>query len=130
MSNEIFWIDEIGDEENRKWVSKYLHNSIKYCKRRAKKKKIEFNLTHEYIDHLLFINPDRCSISGIKFRATQKSHLNNPYSPSIDRITSDAGYVEGNIRIVARCINFAMNTWGEETLKETVRLYNDWNTTI
>jgi hypothetical protein len=41
----------------------------------------------------------------------------NPYRPSFDRIDSSKGYTPDNVRIIAYCVNTAMNEWGEDILK-------------
>ena len=109
------------------WIHKSLRRSITETKKRAKRRGIQFEITKEYIDHLTFINPERCSLSGIQFKLRAKNFTRNPYAPSIDRIDNTRGYTPENIRIVAYCINNAMNEWGEGILKEITTAYKNWN---
>ena len=130
MNEILYLIEEVKDHDHRQWIKKSLYRSISDCKKRAKRKNIKCNIEHEDIDHLLFINSDRCSVSGIKFKRRDESHYRNPYAPSIDRIDSSKGYIKGNIRLVAYCINNAMNEWGEDIIKEIANSYKTWNTHI
>ena len=122
-------IDEIKDHDHKAWIRRSLYRSLSDCKKRAKRKKITCTLTHDDLDHLMFINFDRCCVTGMKFRRREKEHhLRNPYAPSIDRIDNSIGYNTGNVRIVASCVNNAMNEWGEDIIKEIATSYKNWNT--
>lgn len=128
MSELLYLIEEVKDHDNRQWIKRSLYRSLSDCKKRAKRKNIKCNITHEDLDHLLFINSDRCSISGMKFKRRDETYYRNAYAPSIDRIDCSKGYIKGNIRIVAYCINNAMNEWGEDIIKEIANSYKNWNT--
>ena len=57
----------------------------------------------------------RCEVTGLPF--SEVCAPRDPFSPSIDRIDSERGYVAGNVRIVCLIANLAMNTWGEAPLR-------------
>lgn len=40
--------------------------------------------------------------------------------PSIDRIDSTKGYTYDNIRVVLNIVNYAMNVYGEDVLREVM----------
>ena len=63
-----------------------------------------------------------CAVTGIPMLARSSG---DPFSWSIDRVHGPAGYVDGNVRLVCRITNMAMNQWGEEILLQFICLaYN------
>jgi hypothetical protein len=99
----------------------YLHAG---AKNRAKKRNIEFNLQLDDI-----IIPEYCPILGIKiemqFDSGQRAADN---SPSLDRIDSTMGYVQGNVAVISYRANVIKNSgtaeehrkiadWIEENMK-------------
>ena len=85
----------------------------RFCQRRSKKKKCEFNLTREWIAEKL--ENGYCELSGEKFsfERPEKTYF-NPYSPSIDRVDSSKGYTQENCRVVLSSVNMALGEWGLE----------------
>ena len=65
---------------------------LKWAKRRAKLKEIEFNLSLEDI-----VIPTLCPIFKVK--------LEGRHAPSIDRIDSNKGYTKDNIQIISSLAN-------------------------
>lgn len=98
-----------------KYRCKRLLHSAKY---RAKQIKVNFNLTTEYLISLWEEQNGCCAVSGRKFDLSKpdKGLCVKPNSPSLDRINSKKGYVEGNIRFVCYQVNTALNQYGEEAL--------------
>lgn len=73
------------------------------AKKRALKLNIEFNLTKEDI-----IIPDKCPLLEIPFIVgTKENYL---YTPTIDRIDTNKGYVKENIRIITMLANSMKNS--------------------
>jgi hypothetical protein len=61
----------------------------------------------------------RCAVSGSYFTHNAfDDEKRDPFQPSTDRISSSAGYVHGNVRIVCLLVNLAMSSWGEEPLRK------------
>lgn len=81
------------------------------ARNRAKQSRrdIEFNITKDYVYKLLM--PMTCAITNVKLELGENS---TPYSPSIDRIDNNRGYVKGNIQIVAQMYNFCKNNYTDK----------------
>jgi hypothetical protein len=70
----------------------------------AKKRNLEFNISKEYVWHIMEQQNFQCALSGIPIefdRAWYKSQQ----TASVDRINSSLGYVENNIQILHKHIN-------------------------
>jgi hypothetical protein len=80
---------------------------------RAKKKGLKYDLDAHGAEIQRRIDKGVCEMTGIALDLDAMLAFN---SPSIDRIDNNQGYVIENVRIVCLAMNFAMNTWGEETL--------------
>jgi hypothetical protein len=93
------------------------------ARKRAKLKKLPFELNHEVLAEQVIKNKYRCALSTIPFRKDERFYR-NPYRPSLDRIDTTKGYTHDNIRIVAYCVNAAMNEWGFGVLEEVSRGIN------
>jgi hypothetical protein len=77
----------------------------------------EFSLTTASFVALVAEADGRCQLSGIEFDTTTPGDARaNPFTPSIDRIDSTQGYVEGNCRIVCLMANMLMSAWGDGPL--------------
>lgn len=59
--------------------------------------------------HIENLFGDACAVTGVpfKFDRAGKTSFENPYAPSIDRISSKLPYQIGNIQIVLSAVNFA-----------------------
>lgn len=106
------------DGYSLKRVAQKLYSGAQY---RAKIRALPINITKADVDALLTASGGRCEVSGVelsykKFNASRRA----PFSPSIDRIIPSLGYVVGNCRIVACCVNAAMGEWGQEVFKTIV----------
>lgn len=87
--------------------------------RNAEKRGIPFEITIDQFYRMVTKAKGCCQISGLpfKFPRNQKGRR-NPFGPSLDRINSRKGYVQGNCRIVSILANCALNEWGEEPLRK------------
>ena len=96
------------------WYRDALKTCFVEAKKRAAKNKVEFSIEFEelYSRH----EEPKCTLSDIPYFQCKK-FFRNPFNPSIDRIDSNKGYTKDNTRVVAACINNAMNEWGEDILK-------------
>ena len=67
---------------------------MKYAKRRAKEKDLEFNIRSSDIPW-----SDTCPIFGTVFERNRGKVVHN--SPSLDRVDSNLGYIPGNVRLIS-----------------------------
>jgi hypothetical protein len=84
---------------------------VAYARQRARKRNIAFSLDPEAISAA--VERGTCAVTGIPF-VFQFGRGIHPLSPSIDRIDSSKGYVNGNVRVVLWAVNTACSTWGLE----------------
>jgi hypothetical protein len=76
------------------------------AKNRARKDKLDFNLTIPHIINLM--SSGVCSLTGIPFCYEPHSFRQNPRSPSLDKIDSSKGYTIENVRVVLWLVNAAL----------------------
>lgn len=101
----------------------------KWCEIRksARRRKLEFTITKEYVWEL-FIKQNRlCAISGIKLQLPRNYAEKYSCNASLDRIDSSKGYIKGNVQWVHKDINFIKQTYTQEYLIElctTIANYN------
>ncbi len=89
------------------------------AKRRAEKKKVTYEISdveRQRVEEV--IASGLCEMSRLPFMFLTGTR--NPYSPSIDRIKPELGYVDGNIRVILWALNMAMGEWGFETIRAIV----------
>lgn len=84
-------------------IDRVLHDKLKFTQHTAPKRNIEFNLTFDYIKSIWDSQKGKCYYSG----EALSPEVNNKNVVSIDRINSDLGYVEGNIRLCTKQVNLA-----------------------
>lgn len=119
---------EKEDREERERFGVYLENKPG-CAERAKKlisgararsrlKGIRFTLDNERsrmnVQRVLELG--KCELSGIEFGT-------GAFAPTLDRIEPSLGYIPGNVRVVCRLMNFALGTWGEDTLRQVMSVW-------
>jgi len=107
-------------EYHRAWKKEYRKTKIGKAgqllgsaKSRAKAKKLEISITKEWI--LKKLEFGVCELSGLPFDFSPTGKTNrNPFSPSIDRIDSNKGYIQDNCRLIILSMNDALNQYGLE----------------
>lgn len=120
---------QIGAVGKRDRFWRYCAYAAQSAMYRAKKKGVPCTITHHDLDRLLVDQRWCCAVSGVPLIAPRADR--GPFGPSLDRIVPSLGYVPGNIRIVCNLVNFAMNKWGDEPLRQFVRrlaLTTQWAT--
>lgn len=92
-------------------------NMITNARKRAKDKKIPFDLDSNYIRSIV---PSHCPVFGIPLEWStlrNNGHTPLPNSPSLDRIDPDRGYVKGNVWIISNKANMIKSNATHEELK-------------
>lgn len=102
------WKYEYGVRYRQKHPEQVLYSS---ARERAKKKKIPFNITREDI-----VIPEYCPILDVKLKIKVGSHGGGPFSPSLDRIVPELGYVKGNVRVISLLANNMKSNANNEQL--------------
>lgn len=131
-------------EQNKKWREQQtengLTNSIEWqrarrkerpadyllfdAKRRAEKKNVPYsidNVERTRIENV--ISAGFCEVTGLPFANLEGTA--NPWSPSIDRIVPELGYINGNVRVVVWALNMAKSGWGDDVLLKLARAIVD-----
>jgi len=86
------------------------------CRQRAKRCGIDCQLDIDNIHEKLLKGV--CEVTGVILEFSQGDY--NPYSPSIDRIDSGKGYVDGNIQVVCMIYNFMKNKFTTKQVLEFI----------
>lgn len=90
------------------------------CKKRAKKKNLNFDLTSEYIRFLFNSQNGKCAISGLNMVLNKRSRTlkdKTLYYASIDRIDNNKGYTKDNVQFVCLGVNYMRNTFSIDQTK-------------
>lgn len=99
-------------------LSEWLYKrSMQNFSRFNKTRKLEYNLTPNYIQEILDKQNNKCAYSGYELDKDSDDKL---YIPTIDRIDPTKGYVEGNICICS---------WAVNTMKMDLQL-DEWKKLI
>ena len=102
------WKPEYGVRYKEKYPEQILYSS---AKQRAKKKGIPFDITREDI-----IIPEYCPILKVKLEVKTGSKGGHAFSPSIDKIVPELGYVKGNIWVISLLANNMKSNASKEEL--------------
>jgi len=90
---------------------------IASARKRAKDKKIPFDLDHDYIRSIV---TSHCPIFGIPLEWSALRNNGNiplPNSPSLDRIVPERGYVKGNVWMISYRANQIKSDASHDELK-------------
>jgi hypothetical protein len=88
-------------------------------KHRAKLKNLPFNLTLEYV---LSLDSKQCPVFGTKLLWASERIKNDPNSPSLDKISPDLGYVQGNVAF----LSFRANCIKSDATAKELQQVTDW----
>lgn len=104
--------------KNRKGTKNITGEHLASIRHSAKKRGLEFSVSHEYIQSLLESQNFKCALSGLTLimdisnsRRLKNDRLN---TGSLDRIDSSKGYVEGNIQWVHKDLNWMKQDYTQE----------------
>lgn len=97
-------------------------------KRGAESRKLEFNITIEYLWDLFIKQNKKCALSGMDlFFSETRKNKDKSRTVSVDRIDSSNGYIEGNIQWVHKTINIMKNSLSDEGFIEFCRKVTEYN---
>jgi hypothetical protein len=101
--------------KNQNWkgygeISAHIFNRIE---RNAKARKIEFNLSIEYIWNLFLKQERKCKYSSVILHFGIRNKKISP-TASLDRIDSKQGYIAGNVHWIHKDINYMKLDYTEE----------------
>jgi hypothetical protein len=89
------------------------------AKSRAKRLKVDFELTLDDVRSLFEEGGGKCAVTGIALDCANVSGFKRrPWIPSLDRSDCKLGYTLGNTRLVCFAANAALNAWGEATFEK------------
>lgn len=96
------WRELCLQNESKMFVRAHAH-----ARRRARKKKLPFSITIEYIKQVFESQNGQCFYSGIRLNIVKENanDLHDPFKMTIDCLDPKLGYVDGNIVWCAYCIN-------------------------
>lgn len=97
--------EDLRERHKQNAAKQRRENPVSYllsgARQRAKKKGIEFSITHEDITI-----PEVCPVLGIELRPTRERYAGfRDNSPSLDRIDNSKGYVPGNVMVISMRAN-------------------------
>jgi len=103
------------DSSKRGHVMRYLTKA----RDRAKQKGLPINLD---LEHLLSIATDECPVFGIKFVWGRHQGQSHRYTPSLDRVVPELGYIKGNVVF----ISYWANTIKQDATEKELYAVADW----
>ncbi len=115
--------EKIKNKNQKKYKRKYysdnplqiLNYRLQSCKKRAKDKKLQFELDLEFLNDLYSKQSGRCALTNIIFDFVfDEKFSKRPFSPSVDRIDSKIGYIKSNVRLVCGAVNYALSEYGDQ----------------
>jgi hypothetical protein len=79
--------------------ARILHNMMKNSRSRAKKLNLPFDLSKKFLNSIF---QTYCPVFGIPFymEPQEQGDPANPFTPSIDRVDNNKGYIRTNVRII------------------------------
>ena len=80
-----------------------------------------FDLTLDWVKETIINQENKCPITGIEFYYGPHNKLHgkggSPGRPSLDRINSEVGYTQSNVRIICNLANRLHGTWSDDEVK-------------
>lgn len=112
--------DEFKDKRRDYYCKTWATQLFQGCKKNSKEKKLQFNITKEYILELFEKQKGMCYWFGIEMVPSKNSK--DPQQPTVDRLVPDLGYVKDNVVLTCFAANMGRNTTSEKRFREFVNL--------
>jgi len=98
-------------------------------KRGAVKRNLQFEITIEELWKLFQDQDEKCAISGMPISLGQYSRTNKgkPCTASLDRISSEEGYLSENIQWVHKYINIMKNKFSQDDFIKMCKTISEYN---
>lgn len=94
---------------------KHLACLLSKCKSRSKKLNIPFDLD---LNYLLSISSEYCPVFNSKLVWGRGNGFSAEFSPSLDRLIPDKGYIKGNMAIISFKANRMKNNGSTEEIRK------------
>ena len=108
---------------NRKCSNRFLQRRDKnepfrfaftQCKRSAKSKNLNLDISWEYLKEIWASQNGRCAYTKVEMTLPTYKHEHNLRKASVDRIDPDKGYERGNIEWVTVFVNLGKNGFSKD----------------
>jgi len=107
----------IGEMSGAFWYD----HIIKSSNGNKKRRKIELNITKEYVWELFLKQNKKCALSGIILKFPERAK-DKSWTASLDRIDNCKGYIEGNVQWLHKDVNMLKRTYSQKYLIELCKL--------
>ena len=112
--------------EKKEFEGRYAKNPFPQMRSNAKIRAKEdgriFNVSTEYLKSI-FPKDSRCPVLGVKFDTSYKKGGVRKYSPTVDKIIPEKGYVEGNLIVVSHIVNRLKSDANYEDMEKILKYY-------
>lgn len=102
------------EERNLKRRTRYAADPtgilVQGAKDRAAKLGVPFDLDKHVEHYRKAVTEGACALTGLPFATGVGGR--SPFSPSLDRVRPELGYMHGNVRVIVWCLNAGMGNWG------------------
>jgi hypothetical protein len=98
----------------------YFYSWAQAIKQRAHEKGVPYDLDADFLQELL---PKKCPVLGVELRRKTTRADNAAFSPTVDRIFPDRGYVRDNVIIVSRRANNIKSDAAPEEIMRVAQFY-------
>lgn len=112
--------------EKKEFEGRYAKNPFPQMRSNAKIRSKQdgriFDVSTEYLKSI-FPKDSRCPVLGVKFDMTSKKGGVRKYSPTVDKIIPEKGYVEGNLIIVSHIVNRLKSDANYDEMEKILKYY-------
>ena len=119
MANEMYFSHELDKISKSDLMEQYIRLKLTQTYNVIRHKCEKTDLNFDFILDDLAPFPLKCPVLGIEIDYFKKGHGGSNFSPSIDRMTPEEGYVKGNVRIISQKANRLKQ---DSSVEEQVRL--------